>query len=588
MPSPFPSLCLGLALGGAAAWFAVRPASPTAAPDAAATVSGPVAVPVWSWRDTPKPPLIATDSAAAAVSGWLALRGADGRPPSYAARATSLRALVLRLPPGAFPRLLDALSRSEKDEDRRLRGIAFSAWTTQDAPAATRWAVAQGEKGENLSYEGIGTWAAKDPAAAAAWACAIPDDKVARQLGARALGVLAEKDPDRALALARSRDDDFRDAVLNSVIDSLGKKDPVGTLRTFAPEIWKNGEGFWKLRSTIAAWMKQDSSAAITWLLAQPRDSERSEMSYWFSNFGDNSPAWRRTVADALATNPSVKNRPAALRDLLFQWGSSQPDEALAWLKSLPDPDLRVTLLERASRSYYTNNPEKSLPLLLAMPDGDNRTSAIADRLGAWAKINPDAALAWLKDHAAEPGVAAASQTVQGALIGEIARDDPQAAIASWQELSDPKAKDAARRAIMKAWGEKDPASALKWAESQREANSRTYYGADQELVYRWARTDPEAALRWVEEMATRLPQGMNHIANDYLQAIGGTWNEKAPRAVTADLYSKIKDPKLRVDAISNHVREWLTKDPEGARAWVEASPVLTPEQRANLLATKR
>lgn len=587
MPSPFPSLCLGLALGGAVTWFALRP-SASATSISTPALPASVAAPAWSWRESPTPPRFATDSAAAAISGWLGLRATDGRPASYAARAASLRALVLRLPANAFPRLLEPLSRSETDEDRRLRRIAFSAWAAQDAPAATRWAVAQGEKSNDIAGEGLGVWIAKDPAAAAAWACALNDDKLARQFASRALGALAEKNPDRALALARSRDDAFRDAVISSVIDSLGKKDPVGTLRTFAPEIWENGDGFWKLRSTIAAWMKQDSSAALAWLMAQPRDPERNELSYWFGNLGDNSPGWRRTVADALATNPNVKNRAGALRNLVFQWGTNQPDEALAWIRSLPDPDLRITLLERISGSYQTNNPEKTLPLLLAMPDGANRSQALARRLGAWAKINPEAALAWMKNNQAEPGVAAASQAVHGTLVGELARDDPQAAIASWRELTDPKAKETARNAIMKAWGEKDPAAALRWAESQQQADQNRYYSADRELVYRWGRTEPEAALRWIEDLATRLPQGQSYLAGEYFEALGGNWNEKAPRAATADLYTRIKDPALRLNALNNHVREWLTKDPEGARAWVAASPALTPEQRASLLAERR
>ncbi len=587
MPSPLPPLCLGLALGGTVTWFALGSPARLSRPDdpATAAVVGPVATPAWSWRDSPAPPRFAADDAAAAISGWLALRGPDGRPPSYALRAASLRALVLRLPADAFPRLLESLSRGDQEDELRLRRIAFTAWATQDAPAATRWAGARGEKAEGLAFEGLTVWAAQDPAAAAAWACVVPDDKLARRLASNALAQLAEKNPERALALARSREDAFRDAVLGSVINALGQKDPVGTLRTFAPELWKNGEGFWTLRSTIAAWLKQDSASALAWLLAQPRDPNRGDLSNWFSGLGDDSPGWRRTVADALATTPGVQNRGAALNDLFFEWGSNEPEEALVWLKSLPDADLRLTLLERSSRTYYTNNPEKSLPLLLAMPDGANRSQALAERLGVWAKINPDAALAWMKEHEAEPGVASASQAVQGTLLGEIARDDPQAAIAGWQELTDPKAREAARAAILKIWGAKDPGAALRWAESQQAADQGRFYGADRELVYRWARAEPDAALAWVEDMAARLPQGQSYLGQQYLEALGGTWNEKAPRAATADLYAKIKDPKLRENVIGNHVREWLTKDPAAARAWVESSPAITPEQRAKLLA---
>jgi hypothetical protein len=47
--------------------------------------------------------------------------------------------------------------------------------------------------------------------------------------------------------------------------------------------------------------------------------------------------------------------------------------------------------------------------------------------------------------------------------------------------------------------------------------------------------------------------------------------------AATADLYTKIKDTSLRTEVLTRHAREWLTKDPAAARAWLESSSALPP-----------
>ncbi len=579
--------CVGVLLGGLTTWFLLRPAplaETLGQPSASAPVAVPVRLPPWSWRDSPTPPLLGSNTASSAISGWLALGALDGGVPTYAARVVSLRALLLRLPAESFPQLIAALSLSARVDDIRLRAVAFGTWTTRDAASAARWAAAHGPDSLDLARDAVRVWAGQDPAAAATWACAIPDDKTARTLASLTLSTLAETNPSRALELARSRDDAFRNGVLASILQTLGKSDPAATVRTFAPELWNDGKGFPALRDVLRLWTKKDPSAAAGWITSQPRRTDY-DLSNWLINLGDDSAAWRRTAADAFLTAPGLTHRTSALRNLLFNWSTSQPAEAAAWLNGLPDPELRLNLLDSASHSYLSNNPEKSLPLALIMPEGANRTQRLSQLLGAWAKINPDAAVAWMREHQVEPGVASASHAVHGALLAEIARDDPEAALADWRALPDAKARLAAIGSIAKAWGEKNPAAALKWAEQERETAGNRSYGHETELLFRWSQTQPEVALRWIEDRIVNLPDGTREfVSSHYLDALGGTWNEKAPRGPTADLYAKIKDPALRSETLTRHIREWLTKDPAGARAWLDSRDALTPAQAAALL----
>jgi hypothetical protein len=124
--------------------------------------------------------------------------------------------------------------------------------------------------------------------------------------------------------------------------------------------------------------------------------------------------------------------------------------------------------------------------------------------------------------------------------------------------------------------------AALQWAVAQQDSPGRVH--AHSELIAAWAKKDPEAALRWAEAAALKENAQGNRYYPSPLSFIGGGWNDKAPRAQTADLYTKIQDPALRLETITNHVREWRAQDPAAARTWLETQTALTPEQTAALL----
>ncbi len=570
MSPALPLFSLGLLLGGSAVWFGLRPADPA---PAIPVVSGPVVVPAWSWRDSAGPAVLSADTAAAAITAWLDLHGPDGSPAGFALRADSLRALLVRLPVAEFPRLLTPLAKDLRASDeRRLRQIAFDAWLGRDPAAAARWAATSGRDTIELARQAVRAWARLDAAAAAEWACALRDEKIAHALAGEALGILAEGDSARALSLAATQGQDFLDKILPTLIAPLAKADPAAALRTYGPRLWKKGRGFWELREPLAAWTARDPAAALAWIVAQPRSSD-GELSNWLGNLADGkNPA---ALASAIASVPGLPSRQASLGQLLFSWGTAEPEKAIAWLDSLPDRDLRTVLLEQASHMTYTEHPERSLPLALAMPEGASRTERLSDLLGQWAKRDPSAALAWLRGHD-EPGVAAASSAAHAEILGTIARDEPATALAEWKALPEGATKQAALTPIATAWAQTDPGAALQWLGEQEAAyKQRSFHDA---LIYSWAQKDPLAALRWAESQ----PKEMQTA---WLGALAGTWQEKANRAATADLYAQIQEPALRSSTLMTHLLEWLGKDPAAAKTWLESHDALSPEQTAALLA---
>jgi hypothetical protein len=578
-------LALGLLLGATATWFALRPSDRATSDSAPIINHQSLIINNWSWRDSDTPPPLPAASVAPSISAWLALRAPDGSPADFATRASALRALLVRLPSAGFSALVDALVRSTRDEDALFLREAFDNWAALDAPAAARWAASRGTASLAFARDAVRLWIAQDPSTAAAFACSVDDETIAASLAGPPLAALAEKDPARALALARSRGESFRISALSGIVETLGRADPAGTVRTYGPELWRGGSGLHMLRGPLTAWVKQDPAAALAWLVSQPRDPIPGASDFdWINSFGNRTPEWRRTVADAFLKTPDQTRRAAALHPILTKWSNEHPKEALAWLDSLSDPDLRLTLLERAAGHYSSGNPAQALPLVLALPEGANRTIQLTHILTAWAQKDAPAALAWIEANDV-PGVARAGYDVQGTLLAKIAREEPHTAIAEWAALKDPKAREATLGWVVQSWSEKDPVAAIRWAGEQSKTLGKPLH-LDPGVLSRWAAKEPEAALRWIEAWLPAQPKTTaDFMAPHYFSALGFNGDTRVPRADTANLYAKIKDPALRSTALTKHLAEWRTKDPAAAENWLKSQTVLLPAEVTALAA---
>ena len=581
-------LLIGAALGGLLGRVGARLVSRSAPADSSSFASAPLpdaATAPWSWRDSPAPSALSAETSRQAIEAWLAFRPSSPAAPDRGERLASLRALLARLPSGSFPQLLDALAAgaARSPQERRLRDLVFNSWTLLDPASATRWIVARSPGDRQLFLPALQTWAALDPLAASRWACALPDETDARWLGGEALAALAGGSPDQAIALARSRGPAFRDAVLHQLLGALGRADPAGTLAAFAPDLWKHGRGFQTLQPVIDTWAQRDPAAALAWLIAQPRPNDIL-IGAWLAQLGGSEPVRRRAFAEAVARSAQVPHPATTLGGILAPWIKQSPGEVLDWLQQLPNPDLRSALLEHLAHSAYQLSAPERLTFVLALPEGTGRERALATQLGDWATTDAPAALAWINQHAAAAGVDAATSTVQATILGEIALAEPATALAEWEKLSSPAAKDAAIDKIMWAWGQSDPAAALRWAAEQNRA--RHSLAVNPVLIYAWVRKDPEAALRWAESETLLLGPVARRMSPSLISALGGYQENRAPRAATADLCSKIADPGLRAEALGAHLRDWLAKDRPAARAWIENHDALSPEQAAALLAS--
>ena len=577
-----PFFVLGLALGGGV-WLACRPGSSSALPPATATAPAEPILPPWAWRESLRPPPLPAATLSAAIDAWLALRAPDGSPADPTTRLDTLRALLARMPSGSFPRLLDPLFASTDFADRPLLTIAFTAWTELDAPAAARWTATLAETPDwdrdRLAKIAARAWLALDPIAVSTWACALPDKQLAESFARIALPALARQDPRRAYALASSRDKHFLNGILNDLLGALSESDPAAALRAFGSGHFESGGSFWTIRTPLTHWMRRDPAEALRWLADETKTNDWS----WFNALSDlagDAPALTQSLLSTLQANPDIPRQQASLAKLFSRWGAQDSTAALQWLAQIQDTSLRADLLREASRSPDSEHPEKGLPFALARDESRDRTFALANILGEWATRAPSEALAWINQHTDDPGVMAASVRAHSAILATIALTEPATAAAEYQALQNRETKIVARDAIAEAWAKTDPRAAHLWRISQNEVLGYPHYAGNQGIFHAWSRRDPVAALRWAEQVT--VPKSRDF----YLEALAASGVQSASRASTADLYAQLKDPALRVDYVTKHLRDWIVKDRPSAKAWLEKSDALSPAQAAALLAT--
>lgn len=559
------SLVLGLAFGalGVGAARLAFPAAPRASDSAAAAldvaVPPPLARPAAPWVP---PAQLSSVDAAIRVDAWLAGEGA-------AADLNALRALLPVLPADQFRRLAEALLARRGGEARTLFQEVFDGWVERDAGGAAQWA---GALAENSSLNGRArrllreqaalAWARDDLDAALAWAHALPD--AGGEWGAAAMiyGQLAQRDPRRALALARARRDDaFYQKASIRIYDGWSVRDPAGALQGLGAQLMGQGMKFYNLSGDIGRWAAQDPEAALRWVLATDsgEGSGISSLMHSLAKNGDGA-----VLASALVTASGQAPRTDLIGYFVNNWVRRDSAGARAWLDQLPDAALRTKIIQEASGWSSSEAPWDTLDLAVLLPAGVDRDNKIVARVSAWAKLDPDAALTWLKTHD-EP---AAASAVQAQLIGGLARKDRAAALASLQTLAPGKEKRTATREVVAVWAESAPAEAAAWLVAAGASGTEHYNYQDWGVVVKpWFARDPAEVRDWINAQPDAALR----------EEAGGAWtlqliNSPLSHAERSELIVGVKDEARQRQDMFNIAAHWFRVDAEGARAWIQAS----------------
>lgn len=141
------------------------------------------------------------------------------------------------------------------------------------------------------------------------------------------------------------------------------------------------------------AWVLSDPNAALAWAM------QLSE--------ANTAIAGRRAVTAEL-----VRTDPAAAMDLIQAfpagsarddtlvlaagaWARRRTDEALDWLGTLPEDELRQRLTSSIGFELAQSNPARALELAERLPEGRNRWLLLSAIAQTWVAVDAKAALAW-------------------------------------------------------------------------------------------------------------------------------------------------------------------------------------------------
>lgn len=598
---PYPKLLsvllLGLALSAVGArWFlSVSRSAPTT--PALAQTADVSSVP--GGKSLVLPPRLDADEAGEALDAYLGLPPLDrsATAAEVAERKARLQALLSLLPDSSFPRLLTALATRAGAPEAALRNLAFTVWTERDAPAAAHWAVAlvpdaviNAATRARYVSEAVLEWANFAFDAAYAWALALPDSALARELPRKLLAQLAATDPHRAIALAQARGDAFFATARESIFATWVKQDPAGAFQTLGAAVLETEANIWKYHPAITEWLERDNRAALAWISSK---GPSEKLASGLSLFG--SVVWPLTkdaktasaVAGGLAEQADSPDRFQRFLDLLRAWKTQDPEAALIWLKSAPDLSRRADLIEQLLNISSTNSgrPESDLAFALCLPEGRNRDERVAEMVARWSAVNPDAALAWLRDHEDDPAVELVTARVESAAVAKLAATDPRAALQRWESLPKGSGKSSAALTIAEALSRTDPAAAARWFVEKIPATGQNHQAERllQQLVEHWVHADGDAAVRWSESISDE------QVRRTMLLAFTGNSNPgqnelRHDPADRAGLLAKISNPALRTDILSAHLKNWLRMDYRAARAWIESHDALPAAQAARLL----
>lgn len=188
------------------------------------------------------------------------------------------------------------------------------------------------------------------------------------------------------------------------------------------------------------------------------------------------------------------------------------------------------------------------------------RQSLLNSAYWAWAKVDPEAALAHVKELGNPKWLAA--------VIRAIGQDDPERGLKLTDEWLVETDRGSALRGILASIGHTDPARALGIALEVDQW--------DPEIAQEWLRKDPVAAFDW---MLTNVP---SHESYSWRRAIEGLFKSHPPRV--NELIQKIPEGWLKLDMASLHLSHLAYENLEEALTNLEdASKSVADYQRSRM-----
>ncbi len=498
---------------------------------------------------------------------WAFATALPAGPMRMSALAAAASSITVKDPDRALS-LIEAIP--EQNLKRQLRSVAFANLAGKDPKRALELALARDsdDNEDSFSLSSIFyQWARRDPEAAKAAALRI-EGRQGDQARNSLVSALAQSDPKAAWEFAKSlpaNREGYMDPRIQAV-SAWAQSDPRAAL-TAALEI-SEAEGRNRAVSTaVSSWARSNPSEALTYAKTLSDASLQSDVLRALASNSESDP---KALLDAVVEYmPAGDNYRDAVRNIFSNWARRDPAAAAAAVASLPAGRVQSESISSIAAQWVASGKrEEALQWVRQLPEGQGRESALENIFSKWASDNPQQAIA---------AANALPADLRGKVIDSIAsgwsRNDPQGVLRWAGSLTDAaQRRDVLGRALTQ-WADSSPESAAGYldrlsAEDKAEILPR--------VVDRWASKNTEAAAEWLARQPAGPAKdsaieriGQKIAAEDHETAL--SW------AVT------ISDAKRRDRQVESLARDWVRQDAAAAKAWINRSS-LPPETKARLL----
>ncbi|WP_193213995.1 hypothetical protein [Luteolibacter marinus] len=249
------------------------------------------------------------------------------------------------------------------------------------------------------------------------------------------------------------------------------------------------------------------------------------------------------------------------------EWAKLDPDAALAWANTLDGRD-KSSALNSVISEIASSDPSKAAQVAATM-SGDDQVRAYGEIASKWASSDFSAAEAWIQSLPADARDRAMSEALQS-----LAATDPEGAAAKLANIPAGNDRDRALSDIAGAWARTDPASAAAWVAQQ---NPEDPDDAVRSVVSTWANQDSAATLNWINSQ----PQG--ELRDEATQTF--IWsNRTADPQQSIQLAESISDDRSRERSIGIAAMRWMREDREAATNYIQESTTLSDEAKQRLI----
>jgi hypothetical protein len=249
------------------------------------------------------------------------------------------------------------------------------------------------------------------------------------------------------------------------------------------------------------------------------------------------------------------------------EWAKLDPEAALAWANGLEGRD-KSGALGSVIREMAVKDPAKAAAVAATL-SGDEQTRAYGEIAGKWASQDFAAAESWIQSLPADARGRAMSQALES-----LAASDPEGAAAKVAGIPEGRDRERAIENIAGPWARKDPAAAAAWVAGQSLADPED---AIRPVIATWANQDSAAALEFIRQQ----PQG--ELRDEATSTF--VWSNRTgdPRE-SLQLAESITNERARERSVGIAAMRWMREDREAATGYIQQSTALGEQAKQRLI----